>query len=161
MQDMSYMSVHVSSTDIKILFSSVWSIERTHKTLQSNSVTQVGILPSMKYETSEFIKCFQGHHFMWCSQQPCEVGMGLLPLMYLTGKKESRRVQWFAQRHTMSYETNYWPRCLCHPCSVTSSIVTVSWAPPSPTPPSLVNLHSVGPGHISVGGLKGKERALW
>lgn len=56
MQRMNYIPVHVSFTDLKILFSSVWSLERTQKTLQNNSLTQVGITTLMKYETLEFIK---------------------------------------------------------------------------------------------------------
>ena len=64
MQNMNYIPVHVSFTDLKVIFSSVWSLESTHKTLQNNSLTQVGIITLMKYETLEFIKYFQEHNFM-------------------------------------------------------------------------------------------------
>ena len=64
MQHMNYIPVHVSFTGLKILFSSVWSLERTHKTLQNNSLTHVGITTLMKYETLELTKYFQEHNFM-------------------------------------------------------------------------------------------------
>ena len=104
--------------------------KNTPETLQNNSVTQVRILTFMKWETLRFIKCFQVHNLIWHTQQLCEVGLGLVPLIYLTGKKGSRKkIQWLAQCHIVSYETSCWSRCSYHPYSITFFVIIISWAP--------------------------------
>lgn len=84
---MSYISIYVSSTDSNISFSSLIQGKNTLKTLRNNSVTQVGVVTSLKCETLKFIKCFQVHSLMSCSQASWRVGLGLLPLIYLAGKR--------------------------------------------------------------------------
>lgn len=161
---MSYISIYVSSTDSNIPFCSFIQGKNTLKTLRNNSVTQVGIVTSLKCETLKFIKCFQVHSLMCCSQASWRVGLGLLPLLYLTGKRVWEDSVICPTLHNESWNHLLVQMLLSpsYPGSVISSIIIMSWAPPilCPLPNSgPPMLH--GPDHISVGGIKGKERALW
>ena len=89
----------------------------------------------------------------------CEVGMGLLPLIYSAGKKCLGRFSDLPNITKWVIKPVICPdACVIH---VQLPLLLWPWAPPSPTVPSLVNLHYSGPGHISVGDIKGKERVLW
>lgn len=80
--NMCYISPHVLSIDIIILFSSVWLLKRTQlRNFKITVVTQMKIAISMKCETLQFVKCFQVNDFIQPSSQPGEVSMRLLPLI--------------------------------------------------------------------------------
>lgn len=161
MQNMSYISIYVSSTDSNISFSSLIQGKNTLKTLRNNSVTQVGVVTSLKCETLKFIKCFQVHSLMWCSQASWRVGLGLLPLISLAGKRVWEESVICPMLHNESWnhllvQMLPSPRLtylICHYHELSSSN---SVPLPNSGPPMLC-----GPDHISVGGIKGKERALW